>query len=117
MCIDPHCASNQEPEVVVGKCPTCAVAGIESKLIARRNPKTLKRSVTCENFDTCQTRYPLPPNGEITATDKVCETCGAPIVCVNTNRGPWEICPNFDCPSKEEEKAKKKTTKGSKKKK
>ena len=108
MCIEPNCASNQEPEVVVGKCPTCAKAGVESKLIARRNPKTLKRSVTCENFETCETRYPLPPNGEITATDKVCESCGAPIVCVTTNRGPWELCPNFDCPSKEEEKEKKK---------
>ncbi len=120
MCIDPHCASNQEPEVVVGKCPNCAKAGIDSNLIARRNPRTLKRSVTCENFDECQTRYPLPPNGEITATDKTCEHCGAPIVCVTTNRGPWELCPNFDCPGKEEEKkatSKKKAPSKSRKKK
>ena len=110
MCINPLCSSNQEPEVFVGKCPTCAKAGIEANLIARRNPKTLKRSVTCENFDNCQTRYPLPPNGEISATDKVCEKCGAPIVCVTTSRGPWELCPNFDCPGKVEE-AEKKTKK------
>ena len=89
-------------------------------MIARRNPRTLKRSVTCENFDECQTRYPLPPNGEITATDKTCEHCGAPIVCVTTNRGPWELCPNFDCPGKEEEKkatSKKKAPSKSRKKK
>ncbi len=112
-CIEPSCKSNFESEVVVGKCPNCASLGKDSRLIAKRNPKTLKRSVTCENFDECQTRYPLPPNGQISATDKVCESCGAPIVCVTTNRGPWELCPNFDCPGKEEETKKK--TKSTKK--
>lgn len=111
MCIDPNCPSNSEPDVVVGKCPVCANKGIESKLIARRNPKTLKRSITCENFDDCGTRYPLPPNGAITATDEVCESCGAPMVIVTTSRGPWKLCPNFDCPSKEESaKAEKKSS-------
>ena len=116
-CIDPHCASNSEDEVVVGKCPVCAQSGTESNLVARRNPKTLKRSVTCENFDVCKTRYPLPPNGEISATDKVCESCGAPIVCVTTARGPWEICPNFDCPAKQEEEKQKASSKKTKAKK
>ena len=116
MCIDPNCPSNHEPEVVVGKCPVCKERGLDKNLVARRNPKTLKRSVTCENFDECNTRYPLPPNGQITKTDKVCKSCGAPIVCVTTNRGPWELCPNFDCPSKEEEKAKKAAKKSTKKK-
>ena len=116
-CIDPNCRSNFESDVTVGKCPNCEKLGKDSKLIARRNPKTLKRSVTCENFDECQTRYPLPPNGEISATDKTCESCGAPIVCVTTNRGPWEICPNFDCPAKQEEKTSKTKTKSKSKKK
>lgn len=114
MCIDPNCSSNHEPEVVVGKCPNCAKTGIDSKLIARKNPKTLKRSITCENFDVCQTRYPLPPNGEISSTDKTCEACGAPIVCITTNRGPWEICPNFDCPKKDDDKKSKTKAKKSK---
>jgi DNA topoisomerase-1 len=105
MCIDPNCASNQEPEVCVGTCPVCAQAGAEHKLIARRNPRTLKRSVTCENFDECQTRYPLPQYGEITPTEEVCESCGAPMVIVTTTRGPWKLCPNFDCPAKAEEEA------------
>lgn len=74
-------------------------------MFARRNPKTLKRSVTCENFEECQTRYPLPPNGQITATDAVCEHCGAPMVSVQGRRGPWVLCPNFDCPGREEEEA------------
>ncbi len=107
VCIDPACATNQEPDVVVGECPVCKAAGKESKLVARRNPRTLKRSVTCENFDECGTRYPLPQYGALTATDEVCEACGAPMVIVTTARGPWKLCPNFDCPAKEQEEEKK----------
>ncbi|NBI31422.1 DNA topoisomerase I [Enterorhabdus sp. P55] len=103
VCIDPNCSTNQEPDVVVGQCPTCKAAGKEAKLVARRNPRTLKRSVTCENFDECGTRYPLPQYGALTATDEVCEACGAPMVVVTTARGPWKLCPNFDCPAKEQE--------------
>lgn len=37
-CIDPACPSNQEPEVVVGKCPVCAERGLDKNLIARAQP-------------------------------------------------------------------------------
>ena len=30
-----------------------------------------------------------------------CPECGAPIVVVETARGPWRICVNMECPSKE----------------
>ena len=33
---------------------------------------------------------------------RVCEHCGAPMVIVTTARGPWKLCPNFDCPGKEQ---------------
>ncbi|MDO4499260.1 MAG: DNA topoisomerase I [Coriobacteriaceae bacterium] len=99
-CIDPECPTNKEPDVVVGMCPVCKERGIESKMIARKNPRTLKRSVTCENFDECATRYPLPQYGKLEATDEVCGHCGAPLVVVTTNRGPWKLCPNYDCPGK-----------------
>ena len=109
-CIDPECPTNKEPDVVVGMCPVCKERGIESKMIARKNPRTLKRSVTCENFDECATRYPLPQYGKLEATDEVCGHCGAPLVVVTTNRGPWKLCPNYDCLGKAieaEEKARK----------
>ena len=101
-CIDPNCASNQEPDVVVGACPVCAAAGKQSKLVAQRNPRTLKRFIRCENYDECATSYPLPQNGALKATDEVCPSCGAPMVVVVTSRGPWKLCPNTACPSKEE---------------
>lgn len=117
ICIDPACETNQEPDVVVGTCKTCAAAGREGKLIARKNPRTLKRSIRCENYDECGVGYPLPPVGAITATGEECEACGAPLVVITTARGPWKLCPNFDCPSKEEDKAKKATRKTSTRKK
>lgn len=107
-CIDPNCPSNKEPDLVVGKCPTCAAKGIDANLIARKNPRTLKRSIRCENYDECGTSYPLPQYGKLEATDETCPDCGAPLVIVHTRRGPWKLCPNFDCPGKE-----KRETKGS----
>ena len=49
----------------------------------------------------------MPQHGTLTATDEVCEACGAPMVVVTTTRGPWKLCPNFDCPAKEQEKEEK----------
>ena len=95
LCIDPDCPSNKEADVVVGKCKNCG-----GKLVAHKNPKTLKRFIRCENYDECGTGYPLPQYGEIEATNEECEHCGAPMVIVNTQRGPWKLCPNFSCEGK-----------------
>ena len=103
ICIDPHCPTNKEPDVVVGECPACKAAGKTAKLIAQKNPRTLKRFIRCENYDECGTGYPLPQYGKLTATEEVCEHCGAPLVIVTTSRGPWKLCPNFDCPGKEKD--------------
>ncbi|MEG0759723.1 MAG: topoisomerase DNA-binding C4 zinc finger domain-containing protein, partial [Raoultibacter sp.] len=102
-CIDPNCETNKEPDLVVGECPTCKAAGKTAKLIAQKNPRTLKRFIRCENYEDCNTGYPLPQYGPLTATEEVCEHCGAPMVIVTTNRGPWKLCPNFDCPGKEKD--------------
>ncbi|MGV8083238.1 MAG: DNA topoisomerase I [Coriobacteriia bacterium] len=102
MCLDPACPTNKEPEVVVGECKTCAEAGRKGLLTVRRSPRTLKRFVRCTNYDECQTSFPLPQRGEITPTDEVCAACGAPVVIVNTGRGPWKICVDPRCPAKEE---------------
>ena len=86
--------------MVVGECPACKEKGIQAKLIAQKNPRTLKRFIRCENYDDCGTGYPLPQYGALTATEEVCEHCGAPMVIVTTARGPWKLCPNFDCPAR-----------------
>ena len=106
-CIDPNCPTNVEPDLEVGECPTCKANGKKAKLIAQKNPRTLKRFIRCENYDECQTGYPLPQVGALQATDEVCEHCQAPMVIVTTNRGPWKLCPNFNCPGKAEDQKKK----------
>lgn len=100
LCIDPECETNKEPDVVVGECPTCKERGKTFNLVAHKNPRTLKRFIRCENYDECGIGYPLPQYGALTATGEVCKDCGAPLVIVTTNRGPWKLCPNFDCPAK-----------------
>ncbi|HBT95912.1 MAG TPA: DNA topoisomerase, partial [Coriobacteriia bacterium] len=108
VCVDPQCATNHEPDLVVGDCPTCAANGVKGELIAQKNPRTLKRFIRCTNYETCNTSYPLPQNGKLSIPDEVCESCGTPMIVVTTNRGPWKLCPNLECPARlEKEEAKK----------
>lgn len=100
ICLDPNCATNHEPEVVIGVCPTCAELGKHGDLVARRSPRTLKRFARCSNYDECQTGYPLPQRGDLAATGETCPTCGAPMVVVTTNRGPWRVCIDPACPAR-----------------
>ena len=101
VCLDPACETNHEPEISIGSCRACEEAGRHGDLTVRRSPRTLKRFVRCTNYDECQTSYPLPQRGEITATGETCPTCSAPMIVVNTQRGPWKICVDPSCPSKE----------------
>ena len=113
-CLDPECVSNQEPSIDVGECPVCAAAGREGRLIAQKNPRTLKRFIRCSNHPECENSYPLPQRGSLTATGEVCEACGAPLVEVDSGRGPWKICVNMDCPAKESKESKPKRGAGKK---
>jgi DNA topoisomerase-1 len=112
VCLDPACPTNHEPEISIGECKTCAAAGKPcEQLTVRRSPRTLKRFVRCTNYDECQVSYPLPQRGELSATGEECPTCAAPMVVVETGRGPWKICIDPNCPSKAES-AKKTTGRG-----
>ncbi len=99
-CLDPACATNAEPSIDLGPCPRCASDGRDGRLMVQRSPRTLKRFARCTNYDTCKTSYPLPQSGEIQATGEMC-SCGAPVVVVATRRGPWRVCIDPACPSKE----------------
>lgn len=101
-CLDPLCSSNREPELFVGKCPVCAAAERDGDLIAQKSSRTLKRFIRCTNYDKCDTSYPLPQNGKLSYEGEVCETCGSPVVVVETRRGPWHVCVNMQCPAKGE---------------
>ncbi|MDZ4168933.1 MAG: DNA topoisomerase I [Coriobacteriia bacterium] len=112
-CLDPNCSTNFEPTVDIGACQTCEQDGrADGRIIAQRSPKTLKRFARCKNHEECKTSYPLPGRGEIQATGERCEACSAPVVVVQTARGPWRICVDPECPAKDADKAKKKPARG-----
>ncbi|MGI6032478.1 MAG: DNA topoisomerase I [Coriobacteriales bacterium] len=113
-CLDPECPTNKMEDLDVGECPTCKAAGREGRLIAQKNPRTLKRFIRCTNYDECGVSYPLPQRGELKATGEVCDECGAPEVIVETSRGPWRICVNMDCPKREKQKKKSTRSRGKK---
>ena len=100
-CINPACPTNVEPDLVVGECAACAAAGRSGKLVAHKSTTTGKRFIRCTNFEECNTSYPLPARGKLEATGETCPECGAPLVIVSTQRGPWKLCPNLKCPSNE----------------
>ncbi|MCX8007201.1 MAG: DNA topoisomerase I [Coriobacteriia bacterium] len=100
-CIDPACATNAEQPLDIGACPVCAQAGKDGRIVAQRSSRTLKRFARCTRYDECQTSYPLPQSGELAPTGETCE-CGAPIVTVQTRRGPWRVCVDPSCPTKQE---------------
>ena len=83
----------------LGMCPSCGTG--EIRVITNR--ETGKRFAGCSNFfnDLCSVSYPLPQRGKIQATGKACPECGAPVIkVVRRRRRPWELCLNFDCPTK-----------------
>lgn len=101
VCVNPKCETNQEPDLVVGTCSVCEEAGRHGDLIAHKSETTGKRFIRCENYELCDVSYPLPQRGKLTATGETCSDCGAPVVEIETERGPWRICVNMQCPSKE----------------
>ncbi len=105
ICVNPACETNVEPDLKVGECKACAEAGRQGDLIAHKSERTGKRFIRCTNYDDCGTSYPLPQRGTLEATGESCPDCGAPMVVVSTARGPWKICVNMDCPSKEKKAA------------
>jgi len=101
VCVNPQCPTNFEPDLKVGECKACAEAGKHGDLIAHKSERTGKRFIRCQNYDECGTSYPLPGRGKLRALGETCPDCGAPMVEVETQRGPWRICVNMDCPGKE----------------
>jgi len=81
-----------------GSVPACKAAGTHGDLVAHKSERTGKRFIRCTNYDVCGTSYPLPARGTLHSTGEVCPDCGAPVVEVITQRGPWRICVNMDCP-------------------
>lgn len=102
-CVNPKCPTNYMEPIKVANCSVCAEKGIEADLLAVKSERTGKRFIRCTNHEECSVSYPLPPTGDIRATGRLCEHCGAPIVDIVREKGVWTICVNMDCPAKQEQ--------------
>jgi len=82
-----------EKQNAVGKCPKCG------KDMIIRLSRRGERFAGCTNFPKCRNTYPLPQNGKITKTDKICDACKAPIVqVISKGKKPLDMCLNSKCP-------------------
>lgn len=100
--------ANQEAikiATTLGPCPNC-----KKGELTIRNGK-FGRFAACNNYPDCKTTYALPKAGRLKPTDKVCESCGMPMVEVRLpKKSPQVICLNNECPSKLADGATKETT-------
>ena len=86
----------QREENKLNVCPKCK-KGILTIIYSK---KTRRNFVACNKYPECKNTYSLPPNGAIKKTDKICESCGFPILMrLSKGKRPWEFCFNPECES------------------
>ena len=77
-------------------CPTCK----KGSLAIMYSRKTRRYFVACNAYPECKKTYSLPPNGVIKKTEKVCESCGFPMLMrLSKGKRPWIFCFNSECES------------------
>ncbi|MCK4859958.1 MAG: topoisomerase DNA-binding C4 zinc finger domain-containing protein [Candidatus Omnitrophica bacterium] len=82
----------------LGKCPKC-----KSGTLTIMRSRNGGRFVGCSSYPKCNNIYPLPRQGMIKKTDKICEKCNTPIVIIiNKGRRPWNLCLDPKCPTKKD---------------
>jgi len=84
---------------ILGNCPVCGTG----KLIIMRSRRSGKRFVGCTNFfkHLCKTSFPLPQKGTVTPANKVCSSCGFPMVQYKLKgKRPLTFCINLECPAR-----------------
>jgi len=77
-------------------CPLCG----KGNLAIMYSRKTRRSFVACNAYPECKKTYSLPPNGIIKKTDKLCESCGFPMLMrLSKGKRPWIFCFNPECES------------------
>ncbi|MGB9885097.1 MAG: DNA topoisomerase I [Methanomassiliicoccales archaeon] len=93
VCIDPSCTSNRKKNTIA-RCPKC---GKEMRIVYSSNGK---RFLGCSGYPGCDQTFPLPQTGTIKTAENACETCGSPMVEIETGKTTWRTCINQECSSK-----------------
>ena len=80
-------------------CPICN----KGDLAITYSRKTKRFFVACNAYPNCKTTYSLPPNALIKKTDKICESCGFPmLMSIKKGKKPWIFCFNPQCETNRE---------------
>lgn len=93
VCVDPSCSSNRKKNTLA-QCPKC---GKEMRIVYSNNGK---RFMGCSGYPECDQTFPLPQTGTIKTADSTCETCGSPMLEIDTGKTTWKTCINQKCQSK-----------------
>jgi len=89
----------QDKQSILGTCNECS-----GTLKVHKNWKTGKRFVGCSGYKKgCRTGFPLPKEGLIMSTEKICQECKTPIIQVQQQgRRPFRMCLDPNCKTKED---------------
>lgn len=89
----------QDKQNILGKCPKCG-----GTLRVHKSFRTKKRFVGCTGYKKgCRVGFPLPREGIIMSTEKICEECKTPIIQVQRETGrPFRMCLDPLCKTKSE---------------
>ncbi|MGZ5490872.1 MAG: DNA topoisomerase I [Nitrososphaeraceae archaeon] len=86
--------------ILLGQCPVCR----KGKFQIIRSKKTKKRFISCSDYFSggCTASAPIPQQGSIKNTNKICKECNWPILNVfyPTKRYSKNFCTNSRCPTK-----------------
>ena len=86
--------------ILLGQCPVCR----KGKIQIIRSKKTKKRFISCSDYFSggCTASAPIPQQGSIKNTNKICKECNWPILNVfyPTKRFSKNFCTNSSCPTK-----------------
>ncbi len=89
----------QKRENALIRCPKCG----KGDLSINYSKKTRRFFVSCNAYPDCKNTYSLPPNGNITKSDKICEECNWPMLTrLSKGKKPWTFCFNPQCPTNKE---------------
>ncbi|MBI4019280.1 MAG: DNA topoisomerase I [Candidatus Aenigmarchaeota archaeon] len=91
--------ATQDKQSILGTCKEC-----HGTLKVHKLWRTGKRFVGCTGYKNgCRVGFPLPREGTIMNTEKICEECKTPIIQVySQGRRPFRMCLDINCVTKKD---------------
>jgi DNA topoisomerase-1 len=93
---------SEDKETTVGKCDKC---GGMLRVIRLRG-RGGRQFIGCKSYPNCRNAYPLPTGALVAVSEKVCETCGKPMVNIKSYKARYSMCIDPNCPTKDKWKKK-----------